>query len=119
MTATRIHHVNFVVKDLDEAMPRLEAALGLQRFDIVDHAPRGARIARSKIGESWLVLVEPYDVKSVPGQHLANHGEGFFLLSLGTDGDFEWRDGILDWSVADVGEYYGVNFQLTMDRRKD
>ena len=115
MPATRIHHVNFVVKNLDEAMPRFETALGLAPFDIVDHAPRGARVARSRIGESWFVLVEPYDEQSVPGQHLAHHGEGFFLLSVATDDDFEWRDGILDWKVSDLGNLFGATLQVTRE----
>ena len=65
------------------------------------------------------MLVCPYDPDSVPGRHLAEHGEGFFLLSVGTDEmpvDAAVRDGILDWSVADVGEAYGATLQLTQDR---
>jgi len=115
MTATRIHHINFVVENLDEAIPRFESTLGLTPFDVVDHPPRGAHIARSKIGESWLVLVAPYDPESVPGRHLSAHGEGFFLLSLVTDDPYEWRDGILDWQVADLGEINGALFQVTKE----
>ena len=118
MAATRIHHLNFVVRDLDEATRRFEKLLGLEPFETVDHAPRGSRIARSPVGESWLVLVCPYDEDSVPGQHLAEHGEGFFLLSLGTNEmpvNAEFRDGILDWKVADVGEAFGAVLQLTRE----
>lgn len=118
MAATRIHHLNFVVRDLDEAALRFEELLGVEPFEVVDHAPRGSRIARSRVGESWLVLVCPYDPDSVPGQHLAKHGEGFFLLSVGTDDipdDASIRDGILDWKVADVGEALGAVLQLTKD----
>lgn len=108
-----IHHVNFVVRDLDEACARFEKTLGLSPFEVVDHAPRGANVARSRVGESWLVLVAPYDSDSVPGRHLAEHGEGFFLLSLGVDTVNDPREGILDWQVEDVGELYGALFQLT------
>ncbi len=117
MAATRIHHLNFVVRDLESACERFERTLGLEPFVVVDHAPRGSRIARTRVGESWLVLVCPYDPDSVPGRHLAEHGEGFFLLSVGTDdmpASAELRDGILDWQVADVGEFGGV-LQLTKD----
>ncbi len=113
MPASHIHHVNFVVHSLDEAMPRFEQALGLAPFEVVDHAPRGARVARSRLGESWFVLVEPYDSESVPGKHLAEHGEGFFLLSVATDEDYDWRSGILDWEVADLGELHGAALQAT------
>lgn len=113
MTATRIHHINFVVENLDEAIPRFESTLGLAPFEVIDHAPRGAHVARSKLGDSWLVLVSPYDPESIPGRHLAEHGEGFFLLSLATSDSHEWRDGILDWQVSDLGAINGAAFQVT------
>ena len=119
MAATRIHHLNFVVRDLNAACERFESLLSLEPFQVVDHAPRGSRIARSKIGDSWIVLVCPYDDTSVPGRFLAERGEGFFLLSVGSDAppdDLDWREGILDWRVADVGEMLGGFLQLTDDR---
>ncbi len=118
MAATRIHHINFVVRDLDAACQRFERLLGLGPFERIEHAPRGSTIARTRVGESWLVLVCPHDPESVPGRHLARRGEGFFLLSIGTDamhGDAALRDGIDDWKVADVGEALGAVLQLTDD----
>jgi len=132
MTATRIHHINFIVRDLDEATAKFESMLGLPSFDVVDHAVRGATVAQCRVGESWIVLVCPQDPNSVPGQFLARNGEGFFLLSVGTDDleaelarlvaagveptDTAPRDGILDWKVADVGEAYGAVLHLTDDK---
>jgi methylmalonyl-CoA/ethylmalonyl-CoA epimerase len=113
VTPAGIHHVNFIVRDLDEAMPRFEKILGLAPFEVVDHAPRGARVARSRLGGSWFVLVSPYDAESVPGRFLAEHGEGFFLLSLSVDDVNNPRAGIADWRVEDVGELHGAWFQLT------
>ena len=129
MSPTRIHHVNFVVHDLEEAMARFERALGVEPFEIIDHRQRGARVACTRVGESWFVLVCPYDPESVPGRYLAKHGEGFFLLSLGyediaqqlerleTSGvevvDGVPRDGVLDWRVADVGNLHGAKIQMT------
>jgi methylmalonyl-CoA/ethylmalonyl-CoA epimerase len=131
MAATRIHHLNFVVRDLEAAARHFESMLGVEPFVTVDHAPRGAKVARSRIGESWLVLVCPYDASSVPGKFLAKHGEGFFMLSIGTDSleadlerllqngidsiDKTPRAGILDWDVADVEESYSAIFQLARD----
>ena len=114
-----IHHVNFVVRDLDEACERFEKALGLRKFEIVDHAPRGARVARSRVGDSWFVLVAPYDPDSVPGRFLEAHGEGFFLLSLAVDDLDDARAGILDWRVHDLGELHGALFQLTQRSDND
>ena len=41
MTATRIHHINFVVRDLDEASSKFETLLGLRPFEVHEHAARG------------------------------------------------------------------------------
>jgi len=135
MPPTRIHHVNFVVHDLEEAMARFEDALGLDPFEVIDYRQRGARVARTRVGESWLVLVSPYDPASVPGRHLAEHGEGFFLMSLGYEDivqqlgrieasgvelvDQSPRDGILDWRVADIGDLHGAKVQITDDTKED
>jgi len=127
---TRIHHLNFVVRNLETAKRKFETLFGLTPFVTVDHPVRGARIARSKVGESWIVLVCPYDPDSVPGRYLAEHGEGLFLLSLGVeafDAEIERlaslgnhvmpREGILDWRIADVGELGTAVLQLTADQR--
>ncbi len=127
MGKRRLHHINFVVRDLDAAIARYENELGLGPFETVDHGPRGSHIARARVGETWFVLVSPYDPASVPGRHLAAHGEGFFLLSFGVD-DFDEslarqpeagpvRDGILDWRIADIGNWFGAELQLTDDRQ--
>ena len=131
MSPTRIHHLNFVVRDLEAAMERFERVLDLEPFTLVDHAPRGANVARTRVGDSWLVLVCPYEADSVPGRHLARHGEGFFLVSFGVDdlrtrlemlnaaevetADKTPRAGILDWEVADIGDLHGALFQLTQE----
>jgi methylmalonyl-CoA/ethylmalonyl-CoA epimerase len=132
---TRIHHINFVVHDLEEAMARFERALGVDPFQVIDYQPRSARVARTRVGESWLVLVSPHGPASVPGRYLAEHGEGFFLLSLGYEDivqqlerlesegieviDMAPRDGILDWRVADIGDLHGAKIQLTDDSLAD
>ena len=116
-TPSGIHHVNFIVHDLDEAIARFERLLGVKSFETVDHAARGSRVAYCALGESWLVLVSPYDPESIPGRYLAEHGEGIFLLSLSTDKILNPRDGILDWQVEDIGDLYGVQFQRTELKR--
>ena len=131
MSPKRIHHINFIVRDLAEATANYERTLGVDPFVVVDHPLRGASVARTRIGECWLVLVCPYDAESVPGRFLAEKGEGFFLLSLGvedlaqtleqleTNGvectDSAARAGILDWRVADIGVVHGALMQLTED----
>lgn len=80
-----IHHLNFIVRNLDVAIPDWERLLGLT-LDARDELPeRGVIVARFRLGTAWLVLVQPTRDDSVPGRFLATHGEGFFLLSLAVE----------------------------------
>jgi methylmalonyl-CoA/ethylmalonyl-CoA epimerase len=123
-----IHHLNFIVRDLDQAIPVWEKLLGVavaRRDELIE---RGVIAARFRLGETWLVLVQPTRADSVPGRHLATHGEGFFLLSLGVGslaaervrlGDAAFsgpvRTGAEGWQVQDLSRSLtaGVQLQLT------
>lgn len=125
---THIHHINFVVNNLDEAIARFKRTLNVDEFEVFEHPQRGSRVARTQIGESWLVLVCPDDPDSIPGRYLKENGEGVFLLSFGSDNiekqlealeargvlptDKSPRDGVGGWRVADIGEFNGVILQL-------
>ena len=135
---THIHHVNFLVKDLDHAVTRYQALLGADSghfiFDELD--ARNVKIARIKLGQTWLVLVQPVGDEGIPAQHLKEHGEGFFLLSLGCDElDAEMqritsepdlnlssakRQGLDNWQVQDLDTqpFGGVQIQLTEEKPK-
>lgn len=131
MPPRRIHHLNFVVRNLEDAAERLQSVLDLDPFEFIDYPARDATVARTRIGETWLVLVCPGDDESPPGRHLARHGEGLFLVSFGVESlqaeldrlfkdgttttDQEPRDGIVDWSVADIGKLHGTIVQLARD----
>ena len=77
-----VHHINLLVKDLDVAVQRYQQTLGISEMLFGDLAQRGVRTARFQVGDTWIVLVQPTDPDGVPGRHLAEHGEGLFLLSL-------------------------------------
>jgi len=132
-----VHHVNFIYRDLDAAIDRFERLLDIGPFQREDLPERGVRTARALIGETWIVLVSPTRADTVPGRYLAEHGEGFFLLSFGVD-DIdrsiaalrkrdpsmtvgEIRDGAGHWKIADLptGASLGVLFQLTEDPDAD
>jgi methylmalonyl-CoA/ethylmalonyl-CoA epimerase len=115
-----IHHLNFIVADLEAAIPRWEQRLGLPvaHRDVLPE--RGVTAARFRVGETWLVLVQPIRPDSVPGRFLARHGEGFFLLSFGVEslaaeadrlGDAGFagpvRSGADDWQVRDLAPAAG------------
>ena len=127
---TRLHHINFLVKDLDQAVSRYEEILGVvvtQRDVLPD---RGVKIARVRLGETWIVLVQPTDTQGIPAKHLERHGEGFFLISYQVEDvlaagtkvtaagvapvNSEHRQGLDDWLVLDLpaDDLFGVSTQL-------
>lgn len=126
-----IHHINFLVRDLDQAITAWHTLLG-RAPDSRDHLEaRGVDIARYRLGETWLVLVQPVREGTEPARHLAEHGEGFFLISLGVDdleaetgrlGDASFRgsarDGLDDWRIRDLdpADFGGVQVQLCQSR---
>ncbi len=125
MAISHLHHINFIVHDLEEAVQRYQQNLGLSEF-IFDPLPkRGVKTARVMLGEVWLVLVQPTNPNSEPGKYLQQHGEGFFLLSLATNDlddtigrlglDLDKRRGLENWQVADLPKemFFGAQLQLT------
>jgi methylmalonyl-CoA/ethylmalonyl-CoA epimerase len=123
----RIHHINFLVRDLEQAIAAWQALLG-RAPDSRDHlAARGVDIARFRLGETWLVLVQPVVDGTEPARHLAEHGEGFFLISLSVDdlaaetsrlGEERFigpaRYGLDDWRIRDLdpADFAGIQLQL-------
>jgi len=126
----RIHHINFIVHNLSEAASRFGQLLGVNGGSVESLPQRGVELVRFKLGEVWLVLVHPLDAESIPGKYLAEHGEGFFLMSWEVDDvltaarEFsdkgfeilqdEPRLGLNGWRVMDLDsrKLYGINIQL-------
>jgi hypothetical protein len=79
-----LHHLTFVVADLDAAVARL-AAMGAAH-DIVREAlpARGVDTVRMRVGGAWLVFVAPTG-PGIPADHLARHGEAALLASFRVD----------------------------------
>lgn len=130
----RVHHINFVVNDLDKAVAKYQALFDLDNCEYLKHPHRPVKTARFKIGESWIVLLQPLDQESAPAKHLQQHGEGFFLISYEVDdinaamlgveeNGGAWRDkqsrpGILNWQVADLepDSTFGALIQLVEEK---
>jgi len=134
MTVRKIHHINFIVKDLTSAILRYKSILGGNDF-IRDELPgRGVITAGTAVGEQWIVLVQPTEVNSIPGRFLKENGEGFFLMSLevsdihGTIDELTKegilptsssdRKGLLNWWVRDLemDKTFGAQIQLCEER---
>lgn len=126
----RIHHINFIVKDLEKALKRYRALFGEPASEPEMLPQRGVKLARFRVGEVWLILVQPLTDEGVPAQYLKKHGEGFFLMSCQVDDvgkaaslvsslgigvlDKHPRQGLDDWKVMDLcsDDLFGANFQL-------
>ena len=126
----RIHHINFLVKNLDLAIQRYRLLFGDPVGETETLPQRHVKLARFKVGETWLILVQPIGDEGIPAQHLKEHGEGFFLISCQVDDvrkaadvlvshgikvtDREPREGLDDWKVMDLcrEDLFGADFQL-------
>lgn len=125
-----IHHINFMVRDLDAAVACYSAAFDAEFLPRERLEERGVDLQRFRAGESWIVLVSPYRDDSAPGRWLAEHGEGLFLVSFAVDSleaaltrldsvghgvAGAARAGLDDWRVLDLipEEFGGVPLQLT------
>ena len=123
-----IHHLTFVVRDLDASVRRWSVLLGPPRaFDALPG--RNVRTARFDLGAAHIVLVQPLGAAGEPARVLREHGEGLLLVSLGvcdldqalaeieTRGisrEGPERAGLLGWRVQDLprGFFDGVQLQL-------
>ena len=110
-----VHHINFLVRDLDAAVAQYERVLNKPADSRGTLPDRGVDVARFKVGETWIVLVNPTRPGTTPARHLEQHGEGFFLMSLEVDalaeqaqrlGDEAFagdaRTGLDGWAVRDL-----------------
>jgi len=79
-----IHHINFLVRDLDAAIERYERLLGVAVDRVAELPGRGVRIGRFRAGNSWIALVQPI-AAGEPMRHLERYGEGFYLISYRVD----------------------------------
>ena len=126
----RVHHINVLVRDLEAAILAYQRALNMPvtRRDALP--ARGVVAARFRVGQTWIVLVQPTRPDSLPARHLAKHGEGLFLLSLEVDSldqeverlgptafDGEPRRGADDWLVRDLhrAETCGAQLQYCQE----
>lgn len=114
---THVHHVNLLVRDIESAKREYSAKFNI---DFIDESlpSRGVLTSRFRVGESWLVLIQPI-AEGEPMRQLRERGEGLFLLSLGVaqtedqapmrfhnEGETKValstvRDGIAGWRIAD------------------
>lgn len=81
----RVHHLSFVVADLDAAIARFEAFLDVPLAERGPVHSRAAEVAIFKLANVNIELVAPAATDSPLHEHLARNGEGFFHLAFGVD----------------------------------
>ena len=115
----RIHHISFVVVDLDEVVDRMERILGVAVTERGCVPGRQAEVAIFKLANASLEFVAPATSDSPLNQYLAECGEGFFHIGFGvSDVDLAYARmkssgigvvsepyiGYKDWRIAYLAE---------------
>jgi methylmalonyl-CoA/ethylmalonyl-CoA epimerase len=113
---TRLHHLTFVVRDLDAAEEQYRNALGIEPLARESLPQRGVVSSRFKVGDVWIALVQPV-AEGIPARHLRERGEGLLLVSYevpdlgqalaacalrGIVPDGPRRTGVADWNIVDL-----------------
>lgn len=130
MRLKRIHHIDYVVRDLDRAILQYRTLFGVpfERRERLEN--RGVELARFRLGETWIVLVQPTQPDSPVQKFLQKHGEGFFHIAYEVESlgamvsDLKAkgvklmkdspRQGLEGWQLADLelDETFGLMTQL-------
>lgn len=81
----RIHHIAFIVKDLDATLVCYERLLGMTVSERGSAPGRGGEVAYFKLDNVNLEFVSPTDKDGFLQKHLDAHGEGFFHVAFAVD----------------------------------
>ena len=82
MKILAIDHIGIAVNNLEEALRFYIETLGLTAAPIEDHPEQGLRIARVRVGEIELELIEAQDWERTMQRHLPHKGLGVYHVGL-------------------------------------
>jgi methylmalonyl-CoA/ethylmalonyl-CoA epimerase len=126
----RLHHINFMFKDLQAAAGKFSTLFDAPVPETEYLTARGVKLVRFRVGDIWVILVQPTDPDGVPGRWLAERGEGVFLVSFEATSieasldrlaqagitalDAEPREGLDGWKITELemDPFGGVLIQL-------
>jgi methylmalonyl-CoA/ethylmalonyl-CoA epimerase len=133
----RIHHIDYVVRDLEKAVAAYEKIFQIQMGKKLRFDERGVELAWFHLEGIKIILVSPIRLDSPVQKFLDDHGEGFFHIAYEVDDldavteHFEGnavqmvsdqkRPGVEGWDIIDLDlkETFGVFTQLIEKREKD
>ena len=125
-----IHHIDYVVRDLDQAVAAYQKMFQIQMEPKTRFDERGVELAWFSLDGIRIILVSPTRADSPVQKFLDEHGEGFFNIayqvddldtaiehfqhhSIGMVSD-QKRSGVEAWDIIDLDlkETFGVFTQL-------
>ena len=77
-----VDHIGIAVSNLEEALRFYTETLGLAAGPIQDNAEHGLRIARVRVGDIDLELIEAQDWENTTQRHLPYKGPGVYHFGL-------------------------------------
>lgn len=135
-TGRSLHHINFVVDDLEAATERFTHVLGVVPRDIEYLPKRHVALRRFWLGNIWFILVAPTADDSPAAAWLEQYGPGLFLMSFEVDAldnalqqlseagispNGSARQGLDNWQVVDLDrdQLFGIPVQLTQATKQE
>ena len=133
----RIHHIDYVVRDLDQAVSAYEKIFQIQLEKKLRFDERGVELAWFHLEGIKIILVSPIRLDSPVQKFLDDHGEGFFHIAYEVDDldaatehfsgnaiqmvSDQKRRGVEGWDIIDLDlkETFGVFTQLIEKRKED
>ncbi len=81
----KLDHIGIAVEDIESALAIYRDALGLDLEAIEIVADQGVRVAKLKVGDSVIELLEPHGEKSPIAGFLSKRGPGLHHICFDTD----------------------------------
>jgi len=78
----QIHHVAYVVSDIDAALPLYTGVFGMPLEVREVLADQGVEAAALGVGRGWIELIQPLDPESSVGRFLERRGEGMHHVAF-------------------------------------
>ena len=94
MSLKGIHHIDYVVRDLDRAVAQYRKLFNVPLEKRERLESRGVDLARFRLGNTWIVLVQPIREDSPVKRFLDEHGEGFYTLPM------RWKTSPAWWLIC-------------------